>query len=122
MLVLDFVWLVGIAKNFNISQLGPLMRQTPATIWNAGSGFAVYLLMALAIVVFVLPKVSNGSLGTAFLYGALMGLIIYGVYDGTNYFFINNYPWLMSITDVLWGTVCLGVSFTVAMIVLEKLS
>ncbi len=122
MLALDFVWLGFVAKKFNISQLGSLMRQTPATFWNLASGFAVYLLMTLAIVVFVLPKVSGESLGTVFLYGAIMGLIMYGVYDGTNYFFINNYPWLMSIVDVVWGMFCIGVSSVIAHIVLERLS
>lgn len=44
--------------------------------------------------------------------GAIMGLLIYGIYNTTNLATINNYGIKESIVDTLWGTIlCTIISF-----------
>lgn len=122
MMALDAIWLFGLARNFYLKELGVLAREGGATIGNTLAGLSVYVLMAIGILVFVLPKLDEATLGTTFLYGALLGLVIYGVYDGTNYFILSNYSIKMAVVDVVWGTLALGTSTVIAKAVLDKLS
>lgn len=97
-IVLDLLWLGVIAKQLISKWLAPWMT-SGFKMWPAG---IVYILLALGTTFFVFPKIS--SLGTAALYGALLGLIIYGVYDMTNLATISNWPWRFALTDMAWGT------------------
>jgi uncharacterized membrane protein len=38
-------------------------------------------------------------------YGALFGLVVYGVYDFTNYSTLRQWPFVLTLVDVLWGAV-----------------
>lgn len=101
-IVLDLLWLGVIAKSLVTKWLAPWMTGGFKT-WPAA---VVYVLLALGTTFFVLPKAS--SIGTAVLWGALLGLIIYGVYDMTNLATISNWPWKFALTDMAWGTVSGG--------------
>ncbi len=106
-LILDLVWLGVIIKPFNTRILAPWLvelKMIPALM--------VYVLLALGLTFFVFPKIT--SIGMAFLWGALLGAIIYGVYDFTNYATIANWPLKFLFVDWMWGTVSGGL---VAMIV-----
>lgn len=107
-IVLDFIWLGIIMKPFNTKILSPWMTGD-FKLWPA---VVVYVLLALGTAFFVFPKVS--SLGTAALYGAFLGLIIYGVYDMTNLAIITGWPLKFALVDMAWGTVSGGL---IAMIV-----
>lgn len=97
-IILDVLWLGVIAKPLITKWLAPWMTGG-FKIWPAA---IVYVLLALGTTFFVLPKAS--SVGTAVLWGALLGLIIYGVYDMTNLATISNWPWKFALTDMAWGT------------------
>lgn len=97
-IVLDLLWLGVITKPLVTKWLAPWMTGG-FKIWPA---FIVYVLLALGTTFFVFPKITN--LGTAALYGALLGLIIYGVYDMTNLSTISNWPWKFALMDMAWGT------------------
>jgi uncharacterized membrane protein len=73
---------------------------------------AAYLLMALALVHYVKPKFKNvHSKATIFATGALMGMIIYGVFDMTNLAILKDYPGaLFIIPDIVWGGMVFGLS------------
>ncbi|MDQ7826539.1 MAG: DUF2177 family protein [Candidatus Eremiobacteraeota bacterium] len=106
LLVLDYVWLGLIMNRFYARQLGGLGRTEGGNfkpvIWAA---CMVYLLIPLGIVVFVLPGVDRGSLVLSSAgRGALFGLVLYGVYDFTNYSLLKDYPKTMTFADILWGT------------------
>jgi uncharacterized membrane protein len=62
----------------------------------------VYVLLAIGVSVFVLPRAVDAW--SAARYGALFGLIAYGVYDFTNYSTLTQYPLAITIIDVCWGT------------------
>jgi uncharacterized membrane protein len=54
--------------------------------------------------VFVLPRVSPAGPAAATLgWGFLYGVILYGVYDLTNYSLIDRWPWRMTLVDITWG-------------------
>jgi len=100
-LVVDGLWLGLIAKNFYASQLGELMRKpvllAPAAVF--------YLFYAAGIVVLVLrPNLPGLPLGTIAFYGAVLGFLAYGTYDVTNWATLKDWPPLMSLVDVVWGT------------------
>lgn len=108
-LVLDFIWLGFVVKGFNLSQLSQIGRIENGEFQVMYAPvIAVYILMALSMVMFVLPQTSELSMLGTFLKGAVMGLIIYGVYDGTNLGILKDYPIKFAIVDVLWGSFVYG--------------
>ncbi len=109
-LAIDMVWLTLIAKNFYAKHLGSLL--SPQVNWLAAILF--YLLFIAGIVVFtVTPALAQHSWLKALLLGALFGLITYATYDLTNLATLKNWPVLVTIIDLIWGTV-LSASVSVA--------
>lgn len=103
-IVLDYIWLAQIAKNFYLGALashikvegGALVPYLPAIP-------LVYIVAIAGIWVFILSKVT--TLGEAALYGALLGFFMYAFYDFTNLATLKDYPWSLTIVDIVWGTV-----------------
>ena len=102
--LLDSLWLGVVAKNFYAKELSHIITQT-----SIAPGFCVWALLALGVVVFVLPQVQKKTSLHVFAFGALFGAIVYGVYDLTNMVFMQ-WPLLVTIVDVIWGAVLLGVA------------
>jgi len=103
--VIDMVWLVLVAKKFYQEQIGFLMR--PDINWVAAIIF--YLLFIAGLVIFVIsPVVQKQSWIHAILYGALFGLITYATYDLTNLATLKDWPILVTIVDLIWGSVLAG--------------
>ncbi|MGV4792469.1 DUF2177 family protein [Rhizobium sp. F40D2] len=101
LLVCDGIWLGVVARNFYRDQLGALMLPSP----NLAVAALFYLFFAAAVVVLaVLPALSAGSIGTALLHGAILGLAAYGTYDIINLVTLRNWPLTMSLIDMAWGT------------------
>jgi uncharacterized membrane protein len=109
-LALDFLWLGFVMKKFNLEQLAELGRiQNGNFQIQYGAASVVYILLPSAVTFFVLPKLNaDSNLMTTFLWGAFMGLIIYGVYDMTNLSVLKNYPLAFSVADLAWGTFVFG--------------
>jgi uncharacterized membrane protein len=100
-LAIDMVWLVLVAKNFYSKTLGFLM--SPNVNWFAAILF--YLLFIVGIVIFVvMPSLKQQSWLQALLLGALFGLITYATYDLTNLATIKNWPLIVTVVDMIWGT------------------
>jgi uncharacterized membrane protein len=106
---IDMVWLGLVARTFYQKHLGFLL--TPTTNWLAAIIF--YLLFILGILVFVVvPGLKDNSLRTTLLYAALFGLITYATYDLTNLATVKNWPLIVTVVDLIWGTVLsMAVSF-----------
>ena len=105
-IVLDFIWLGFVMKDFNLRQLAEIGRIENGTFQILYvPALLTYILMALAVTFFVLPKAAETDpwwqLG---LWGALLGLIVYGVFDLTNLAILKNYPVPFIIADMAWGT------------------
>ena len=101
MLVIDLVWLLGIAKSLYRDEMGDLMATEPKLI----AGLAFYLLYALGAIIFVvIPALSKQSLIYALQYGALFGLFCYMTYDLTNLAVIRHFPTRLAFIDIAWGS------------------
>ena len=101
MLVIDLVWLLGIAKSLYRDEMGELMATEPKLI----AGLAFYLLYALGAIIFVvIPALSKQSLIYALQYGALFGLFCYMTYDLTNLAVIRDFPTRLAFIDIAWGS------------------
>jgi uncharacterized membrane protein len=100
--LIDMVWLGLVARTFYRKQLGFLLA--PATNWIAALIF--YLLFILGILVFVVvPGLQDHSLKTTLLRAALFGLVTYATYDLTNLATVKNWPLVITVVDLAWGTV-----------------
>lgn len=98
---IDMVWLGLVANNFYKSQIGSLMK--PDINWTAAILF--YLLFILGLVLFVIaPAVEKGSWMYALIFGAFFGFITYATYDLTNLATLKDWPLLVTIVDLAWGT------------------
>lgn len=99
---IDGVWLTTIAKNFYAKHLGYLMSKTP----NLTAAGIFYLIYILGMVYLVLtPALEKKSLAQAIYMGALFGLCGYATYDLTNLATIKDWPLLVTLVDLVWGTV-----------------
>lgn len=72
---------------------------------NVAGGVVTWLLLAAGIAYFngTYPNQEKTKL-TVMRDGAVLGFIIYGVYNGTNYATLDNYNLKTAIADTLWGT------------------
>jgi uncharacterized membrane protein len=103
-LVLDGVWLGLLMKTFYRDQLAPIVRLADGGIApNWPAALVVYVLLGTGIALFVLPRAPTVALAAG--YGALFGLVVYGVYDFTNYSTLRQWPFALTLVDVAWGAV-----------------
>ncbi len=103
-MILDGIWLGVVMKNFYRDQLAPIVRLSNGGIApNWPAALVVYALLGTGIALFVLPRAATVSL--AAVYGALFGLVVYGVYDFTNYSTLRQWPFVLTLADVAWGAV-----------------
>lgn len=108
--IMDMIWLGLVAKNIYAENIGMLLRKSGDAmnpIWSAA--VVVYLCITLGILFFVLPK-AHGDYFLALSYGALLGVVTYGIYDFTNYSILANWPWKITLIDFSWGIVLCGSS------------
>jgi len=104
--VIDMIWLGVVAKGFYRRHLGFLM--SPKVNWI--SAILFYLLFIIGLLVFVIrPALIGGVPLNVLFYGALFGLISYATYDLTNLATIKDWPLVVTVVDLIWGTVLGGV-------------
>jgi uncharacterized membrane protein len=102
---IDIIWLVAVAKNFYKEQIGFLMK--PDINWFAAIVF--YLLFITGLIIFVItPAMVRQSWVHALLYGALFGLVTYATYDLTNLATVKDWPILVTVVDLVWGSLLAG--------------
>ncbi|MCX7955655.1 MAG: DUF2177 family protein [Patescibacteria group bacterium] len=105
---IDMVWLGFLAKDFYQKQIGFLMAKQ--INWLAAVVF--YLLFVFGLIFFVIYPGIEKKLPPfkLFLNGALFGLIAYATYDLTNLATLKNWPVLMTIVDIFWGSFLSGIT------------
>ncbi|MBG6146579.1 MAG: DUF2177 family protein [Roseibium album] len=100
-LAVDYVWLSQVATRFYFDRIGHLLMDKP----NMAAAGAFYIIYVVGIVVFaVAPALKSESLATAVIYGAMFGFFTYATYDVTNYATLRNWPVIVTVVDVSWGT------------------
>lgn len=116
-LAIDGIWLTLIAKDFYTKNLGFLMAKNP----NLLAAGIFYLIYIFTLVFFVIsPALQKNSLSAAILTGALFGLCAYATYDLTNLATIKDWPLLVTVVDLLWGTFLSGSVAGISYLVLTK--
>jgi uncharacterized membrane protein len=116
--VIDMIWLVFVARKFYQKNLGSLMR--PDVNWLPAIIF--YLLFIGGLITFVIsPAVEKHSWFRALIYGALFGLVTYATYDLTNLATLKEWPVVVTVADLIWGTVLAASVSLVTYLIAEKI-
>ena len=99
---IDMIWLGYAARNFYKEQLHSLL--SPQVNWTAALLF--YFIYIVGILLFaVRPGLEAGSPARASLFGALFGFFTYATYDLTNLATLRDWPVLVTVVDIAWGSV-----------------
>jgi len=102
---IDLVWLGVVARTFYQRHIGHLL--SPDVNWGAAILF--YLVYIGGIVFFaVKPAFDDGSATSALVRGAVFGFMAYATYDLTNQATMKDWPVLVTVVDLAWGTVLTG--------------
>ncbi len=99
-LAIDAIWLGLVAPKFYKSQIGHLMAERP----NFVAALIFYLIFVVGIVYFVLQPNMDAGVGKLILSGMLYGFITYATYDLTNLATLKDWPILVTVVDLAWGT------------------
>lgn len=100
-LVIDYFWLGFVMKDYFQSQLGHLMADEV----NLTVAALFYLFYAAGVVFLcVNPALDSGEWTKALINGAILGFLAYGTYDITNMATLKDWPVMMSVIDISWGT------------------
>jgi len=91
---IDFVYL-NVMKGYFNNQI-KLVQDSPIQMNYLGAAIC-YILLIVGINYFIIKP--NKSVSDAFL----LGIVIYGVYETTNYALLKNWSILTVIIDTLWG-------------------
>jgi len=81
---------------------------------------AFYVLYLAGLVVLVVLPATGAS--DALLRGALFGLVAYATYDLTNQATLRDWPWIVTLADLAWGTFVTAVASVAAYAALARLA
>jgi uncharacterized membrane protein len=116
---IDFVWLSNMADRLYRPMLGDLL----APGFQLAPAIAFYLLYTAGLTFLaVRPGLASASLATAMIHGAVLGFTAYATYDLTNQSTLRNWPAIVTIADLIWGTVLSGIAAGSGQWVTERLT
>lgn len=116
---IDMVWLGLIAKDFYRQQIGALLK--PDVNWVSAVTF--YLLFLAGLVFFVIaPAMEKKQWISALLSGAFFGLVTYATYDLTNLAVAKDWPLLVTIVDLAWGTTLGALVSVLTYVIAQKIA
>jgi len=76
---------------------------------NVVAAVIFYVIFIIGLLYFVInPALAKESLKMAILTGMFFGFIAYSTYDLTNLATLKNWPLVITIIDIAWGTVLSG--------------
>jgi uncharacterized membrane protein len=96
MLALDSVYLYLTKSMYG--QLVAKIQRTALELKWAGA-IIVYALLVIGLYVFIIEP------GKPLWQAALLGLVIYGVFDFTNYAMFKKYDLSIALMDMMWGSI-----------------
>lgn len=118
-LILDSVWLGVISPGLYQKYIGHLLAEE--VNWPAAAIF--YLLFIAGLVFFaVKPSLQHDSWKKALKNGAFFGLVCYATYDLTNQATMRDWPIMITVIDLLWGTFICGISSMISFIAARKIA
>ncbi len=99
---IDLIWLSLMNSRFYKPRLAGLMSDK--VNWAPAILFYFIFIVGMLVLV-VLPAVDKGSWLRATLAGGLLGMVAYATYDLSNLATLNNWPAILTVVDIAWGTV-----------------
>lgn len=113
---LDWLWIATMGGLYQM-EIGHLLA--PQVFWPAAVAF--YLLFGFATAYLaVRPALQARSVKTAVLFGAFLGLLMYGTYDLTNLATLAEWPLSLTGIDLLWGITNATVTATVTYLIAAR--
>jgi uncharacterized membrane protein len=112
LVALDFLWLGTIASSFYSARIATHLNLVEGVMQAKPlSAFLTWILIVLGIELFALPRAAEGARPiprAAAAWGALFGLIAYGIYELTNHALFHSWPVSVVVVDMAWGTFLCG--------------
>lgn len=106
-LAIDVVWLYSTAERLYRKEIGFLMREN----FNFSAALIFYLFFAGGLMFFVVNRaVALSSWQYALFAGMFFGFITYSTYDMTNYATIKDWPLMITVIDIIWGSFLCGIT------------
>ena len=118
MMVLDAIWIGGVARPLYDRGIGHLMAAQPDFV----AAVVFYLLFAIGLMAFVVLPRAPGDWQMAAAWGALFGFMTYMTYDLTNMATLRDWPLVLSLVDIAWGCVATGLAATAGKLVADKVA
>ena len=116
--IIDYIW-IGVIFSDSYRKTIESVQKTKFSVRLWG-GIIVYIALALITVFWIIPRIqleskNNNLLLTSFIYGGLLGGLVYAIFDFTNYAIFTNWDLTTSIIDAVWGMILMTlVSFITA--------
>ena len=106
LLLLDFIWISS-----NTNMYGKMVQKMQNTTMSVRlySAIIAYILMIVGLVWVIFPiidaniKLIKNKVVGALRFGGLFGLVVYGIYNSTNYAIFNDCSLKVAFIDTLWG-------------------
>ena len=106
---IDAAWLTLMSERLYKPQLARLL----ADRFSLGPAALFYVVYVGGILIFaVSPALKTGSWTTAALHGAVFGFCAYATYDLTNQATLKDWPVLITVADLFWGTLLTATAAT----------
>jgi uncharacterized membrane protein len=105
-LFIDVIWILSNSKNYN--NLVEKVQKTPLSI-NVIGAILSYVVFFCGLFFFSIPlielklKENKNLFLLCLLYGGGLGLLLYGMFNATNYGIFTNYNYKIALLDTLWG-------------------
>ena len=112
MLVLDVAWLTATAASSQ-KMIAGIQGKPMQMRWLAAA--AAYAIMIAAVWYFAVEPAATWYEAAG--RGAILGFVMYGLYDMTNYATLAAYPLDFALRDMAWGTYLFAVTAAVAKLV-----
>ena len=116
--IIDMIWLGVIAKGFYRKALESLI--TPNINWIAAIIFYLFFLVGVLIFA-LLPGMERRSLVYTIAMAALFGFIAYATYDLTNLATIRDWPLMLTIVDMIWGSFLSASTATLTYLIMSRI-
>ena len=115
--LIDLVWLLFISRKLYQEKIGHLMAEKV----NLPAAAIFYLLFIAAMVFFVInPALEKQSILYALGAGAFFGLVTYATYDLTNLATVKDWPILITVIDLAWGSAVSGVTALLSFLIIRR--
>lgn len=113
MLALDAIWLLLIMAKVYRKSLSTIGRFGPTGAFapKKGAILVVYIAMVTGFLFYVFPTIvaMQNTLGS-FVYGAVFGILVYAIYEFTNYAGLKDWPKKLVLVDTIWGGILFGLT------------